>query len=125
MSSTEVFYLWHYQNLSDKAQFDELSRLLGVVWDLSKMTAESTDATVTTDNSKLFIPLTVAINPKILEFVRGKSKPTASVIGGGEFVPAAGEKVVPMSEMPKEQFLAMVGVRSAKPKADTSKAPEK
>jgi len=56
-----------------------------------------------------FIPLAVGINPEI---VKGLQKMFAigseGAIGGGEYVPAVGERVVELGDLPREQFAQFI-----------------
>ena len=101
-----------------------LTSILGVVWDknsLSESMAESKTKTKMVLD-KLFIPLSLAINPDVMDFVQtqfgmgGKAGKVSNdgVIGnpfiaGGEYMPKAGEKIMSMDNMTKEDFMSLLG----------------
>lgn len=111
MDPTEVNYLWHYQNYVEKQRFNELASMLGVLWDLDDFKASSTKEASADEpaSNKMFIPLSIVINPKIMEMIQKKSG-TDSQIGGSDFKPPEeNAKVIPMADLSKEDFLRMLG----------------
>jgi hypothetical protein len=90
---------------------DSITSMLGVFWDLNKY-KESHDTTTAESTGTLFIPLSVAINPKILDYVKEEAgkigKNINSIIAGG-YVPKKNEIVRPMSDIPKDKFLSIIG----------------
>ena len=111
MNETEILFLYHYQNLLQKEQQEFISTALGIVWDKSSL-AKSTESG-SGDFNKLFIPLSVAINPDILDYVKKQFKVSdkgkSAFIGGGEYMPKANEVVSSMEELSKDDFLKLVG----------------
>lgn len=113
MSPEEVLYLYHYQNMAERSRFDELGAMLGVIWNLEEQKQQAAVAAAGAPAPKtMFIPLSVAINPKILDMVYKKSG-AESTVGGTDFKPPEGENalVKPMADMSKDDFLRMLGRR--------------
>ena len=114
MSDIELLFLQHYQELIKKEQEEFFISSLGIVWD-----KKSFEEKLEKDNKpieKLFIPLSVAVNPDILDYVKkqfnvskiGKS----TMIGGGEYMPRPGEEIISMGELSKDEFMKLIGRRS-------------
>lgn len=122
MSSLELMYLYHYQELAIKEQQQYLTNILGVIWDkktlLTQSTPDSTEEAAPVN--ELFIPLSLAINPDVLDFVRGQfglskgGKPIKddnknAYIGGGEYNLKTNEVVHSMADLSKDDFMMMLG----------------
>lgn len=89
--------------------YRQICHILGVLWtrqDVKAMSAEKKTAALPNET---FIPLAIGINP---ELVKGLQKMfrvgSDKFIGGGEYVPAAGERVVELGDLPKEEYLQFV-----------------
>jgi len=111
MSSDELLFLNHYQELNMKEQQKFITDVLGVVFDAKSFEDRSEYQGRSKDS--VLIPLSMAINPKILEWAKehfqsggGTKNPH---IAGGTYQPAPGEVVKSMADMSKEDFLQMVG----------------
>ena len=94
-----------------------ITQALGVVWDKKDIIEKpNSQKDSKIDRDKLFIPLSVAINPEIMDFVKkqfnvqGKSKGPAYV-GGGTYMPKPNEVISPMDDLSKEEFLKLLGRR--------------
>ena len=116
MDNTQLLYLHHYQLLLQKDQQEFLSTALGIVWD-KKSLVEKTENDSSKPIEKLFIPLSVAVNPDILDYVKAQFKMTTSAkgpvfIGGGEYTPKPHEVVTSMSDLSKEDFMKLMGKRA-------------
>lgn len=114
MDAIKIQFLYHYQNLVQTEWMEFITNSLGLIWDRKTFTERIVD-TSKKSIDKLFIPLSLAINPDLLDYVRDQFKVGKhhghqnSVIGGGEYVPRPNEIVTPMSELSKEEFLALLG----------------
>ena len=116
MSETEILFLYHYQELLRQQDQEFLTNALGVIWEKENLVGK-----LESDNQKiekLFIPLSVAINPEILDYVKkqfnlgGKSKATGpAYVGGGEYMPKPNEEIKPMSDLSKDEFMRLIGRR--------------
>ena len=111
MTTEEIAFISHYQEKLEKERMDSITSMLGVFWDLNKY-KESHDTTTAESTGTLFIPLSVAINPKILDYVKEEAgkigKNINNVIAGG-YVPKKNEIIRPMSNIPKDKFLSIIG----------------
>ena len=119
------YFLFHYQEMDVVRQEEFLTNALGVLWDAKKMREQSASGPEGTsvNKDKLFIPLSLAVNPEILSFVNkqfGIASSSSekgsgvtdgpSYIAGGSYKPKSGEVVKSMADMPKEEFLKTVGM---------------
>ena len=120
MSNIELWFLHHYQELVKKEQQEFIVDSLGIVWDKSSF-KDKLD-TGKKQIEKLFIPLSVAINPDLLTYVKKqfniadssqKSKGPA-YIGGGEYMPKTNEVVNSLGDLSKDDFMQMIGKKSRK-----------
>jgi hypothetical protein len=115
MDSTEILFLLHYQNLAQKEQQEFISSALGIVWNKKDMVEnENSSSSPSKPLEKLFIPLSVAVNPDILDYVKKQFKVSDKkkcpvYIGGGEYMPRGNEVVNSMEDLSKEDFLKLIG----------------
>lgn len=124
MSTSEITFLYHYQRLVVQEQQQFLVSTLGVVWDresVSQVSAESgSNSTPAAPLTKLFIPLSLAINPDVADFVKsqfgvsGASPGKAPYIAGGDYIPKSNENIVSMGELSRDEFLEMIGRKPKK-----------
>ena len=113
MSEGEIRFLDHYQKRIEEGRWQYLNSMLGVEWDLEQQSKPA--ATDIGDNRKIFIPLSVAINPKIVEHVKEEAKKYKNAfIGGGEFRPEKNVEIRSSGELSKEDFFKLIGARSQK-----------
>ena len=117
MDIVEILFLHHYQELNKNMYEEFITQALGVVWDKKDIIEKpNSQKDSKIDRDKLFIPLSVAINPEIMDFVKkqfnvqGKSKGPAYV-GGGTYMPKPNEVISPMDDLSKEEFLKLLGRR--------------
>jgi len=136
MDTLELSYVHYYQELSEQKMIERLGSMLGVIWypdlmaeaDAKAGSAPSTDEMGRPLDNKVYIPLALSINPEILDIVTKKKKGGKSssnnYIGGGEYVPKAGEEVHSFKELDHKQFKDMfggiLGLRGKKGEADGS-----
>lgn len=111
MSALELRFLYHYQTKMEKEKMDSLVSVLGVYWDLEEYNKRHSGGNTNNDSKSLFIPLSVAINPQVLEYVKAEANKIGKVssVAGGEYKPAQGEQIKSMADMDKDEFLKMVG----------------
>ncbi len=115
------YFIFHYQELAIAKQEDFFTNALGVLWDAKSLRAQQSGK-IAKVKEKLFIPLSLAVNPDLLDFVykqfgisSGQAGPDGSTsgqayIGGGSYRPKSGEVVKSMSDMSKNEFLKKVGL---------------
>lgn len=108
----------HYQE-KEKIEFmDRLGTYLGVLWDIEALNNKSTNESGPAySNGKIFTPLTMVINPKILELIQGQSgsgEEKKPFIGGGEFIPTKGQKIISVGSLSREDFYNLLGRKAPK-----------
>lgn len=117
MSSDEIFFLHHYQSKVDESKAATLAEMLGVMFDFEKQdfSEPSPDASSHV-SGKLYVPLSFILQPefakKVTELSQKKSYKKPAYIGGGEHRQQANENIVSMSELSKEDFMALLGRKS-------------
>jgi len=106
MSSEEIVFINHYQDLIAKSQQKFLADVLGVMFS-AKILEERHEGEYSRE--EVLIPLSVILNPKITEIAKehfkglGKGRP---VIEG--YQPKENEQIRSMAELSKEDFLNLV-----------------
>lgn len=126
MTTLEILYLYHYQELAIKEQQQYLTNILGVIWNrdtlMQQMAPSMASGSTTAEPLKeLFIPLSVAIAPNVMDFVKeqfgltaGKNPETIEAkpyIAGGDYQPKKNEVIKSMASLSKEEFLTLLGRR--------------
>jgi len=114
MSIEELTFLDFFQTKNEQDKLFSLrsilNEMIGYEWDLAAMkeAKEKAEGQPSQDKKMFRVPLTVAIAPQLLKSFEEETVATP-FIGGGEYQPKAGEKVVSMASLSKEDFLKMVG----------------
>jgi hypothetical protein len=116
-----LLFAYHWISKVDNDQWKRLSKHLGTVWDRStlEMLNSSGSGTRGTPSERLFIPLSLSMNPDLPEALLGKKKSTGPAPPGGsssqagdglrtEMALPAGEEVVNMGDLPKNEFIGLV-----------------
>lgn len=115
MTEEEIYFISHYQNKVEKDRMETLLEYLGVIWDLSEDKVEVSSA-IQQNSNKLIIPLSVAINPDIIDHVRDKMKNRSK--GGktkGKIVKMTSDgstiegEAASVGELSKEEFFKLMG----------------
>lgn len=124
MDELEIMFIFHHQEMAIYEQQNFLTSILGVVWDKNSLVESMAESKTKTKRvlDKLFIPLSLAINPDVMDFVQtqfgmgGKAGKVSNdgvianpFIAGGEYMPKPGEKVMSMDNMTKEDFMSLLG----------------
>lgn len=116
MDNLELSFIDHYQQMQEMSFLDRLGFILGVNWDIQQIQALAASGSggggAKSGNEGIFIPLSVAINPQIVEYIKknaGQVAATSNFVAGGEYMPQSGEQIRSMSELNKDDFLAMIG----------------
>jgi len=113
MDTTELCFIDHYQTLHHSGLMDNLMYALGLSWNLDAIRKQAEVATPTTPSNEIFIPLSVVINPKIMEYVKEQAgiqeKKNVEQVDG--YVPKENEKITSMGNLNKEEFKAMLGIK--------------
>ena len=122
MTYEEILFIHHYQNRTDEERQNFLNTVLGVVWSAEEFIEKPQPAGArppvdTGPPDKMFIPLSMAINPELVQRVKeslGLAKggnAGKSVIGGGDYMPKENEVIHSMADMSKAEFKRMMGSR--------------
>lgn len=123
MSDLDILFLHHYQAAVESENQKFITDVLGVLWDAEEFkqpeVAEGGEAEGSRYPDKLFIPLSMAVNPELVNSVKetmgfakdGKKTSKAPFIGGGEHIPKKGEVYKSMGELSKEDFKKLIGAR--------------
>lgn len=100
-------YIHYHQELVEQQRFKSLFKALGVLWQKSEL--EVTDDIKETDD--VFIPLSMVINPKILDVVKAnqKTKTKTRVMGDGTPIDTTLGPVKSMGDLSKEEFYRLIG----------------
>ena len=131
-SAEQLYFIYHYQELQIRQQQEFFSSSMGIMWDKNQMIAMAANSEGDSTGKKpdkVFVPLSAAINPQIIDFVRGlfglggkssdgPSGESNNYIAGGDYIPKANEKIVSMSKLSKRDFLALLGRRPAEDMMD-------
>lgn len=123
MTAIEIAYIHHYQEKLESERWDKLQNILGTNWDLETLRRANAAPSAASSGplKNYFIPLAMAVNPEIYQYVMelatGKKSPNSSsgdgkpIVGGGEYMAKSGESIKSTSELSKDQFLSLLGVR--------------
>lgn len=137
MTEEEIFFLYHYQNLDRKNFIDDIATILGVLWTPStylehkdKKEEDIGDILKKVTDKKVIVPLSVAINPKILDFVKKQGIDSeagrfAGTVAQGDYNTNKGEKVVSLASLPKEEFKKIMGRGIKHAPTEAPKKPKK
>jgi len=117
MDFTEILFLHHYQELNKRMNEEFITQALGILWNKEDFIEKSGKAKANKNFSQLFIPLSMAINPDIQEYVKkqfhvsNKPSGTPAYIGGGSYMPKPNEVVNSLDALSKDEFMKMIGRR--------------
>lgn len=113
-------FAFHWLSKVDDDTWERLSSHLGTVWDREELMAlqDSTPRSGKPQN-KVFVPLSLSINPDLPDAILGKKKSGDSVSPEGEprssgdglhtgMALPEGDEVVNMGELPKNEFIGLV-----------------
>jgi len=115
MSQNEIEFISYHQERVELDFIDKLSVILGVTWDLEAYARAKKAINPNEKQKTLVIPLSAAINMKILDYVdkqagtSGVVGTKAPYIGGGEYQPKEGEVIASVESMDKDTFLGLIG----------------
>jgi len=116
MDTMQIYFLHHYQEVVKNEEQGYLASALGIIWDKEILTEKLTSSSKPLE--KLFIPLSVAINPDILDYVKkqfnmssSKKSSGPAYIGGGDYMPKSNEVINSLGDMSKDDFMRMIGKR--------------
>lgn len=117
MSDLDIAFLSHYQNLVESERQKFWTDALGIIWNRKDLLNNRANSGVKVHKDTMYIPLSTIIDGQLLERIREGfgltkegNKPTPH-IGGGEYIPSAGENIQSMEHFSKEDFKKMFGGR--------------
>ncbi len=117
-----LLFAYHWISKVDSDQWQRLSSHLGTVWDRETLEMLNSNASGKggTPQNKIFVPLSLSINPDLPEALLGKKRAATSApgepvsrsgSGDGLYTEMAmpeGDEVVNMGDLPKEEFFGLV-----------------
>ena len=109
-------FVSHWAKKSEQDAFDILGKMLGASWPVSDIRAMANQTNTPkkySDDDKVFLPMTLAINPEIKDWLI-KTVGRGSFIGGGEYAAGRSEKIVEMAEMTPQEFMSWMNNASGK-----------
>lgn len=90
--------------------FERLGHLLGTEWSREQVERLVNPKQGATVPDKMFLPLSLAINPDLTEWLKQIFKVgQGQHIGGGEYVPGAGESVEELGDLSKDEWMKWIG----------------
>ncbi len=126
MDYAEILYIHYHQDLMEQARYNQLFKALGVLWSKEDLSRKADpDAP---DSDEVFIPLSMVINPKVLDIVRSdksanrKQGDPVKVLSDGTPIDASLGPVRSMGDLSKEEFFRLIG--QPMPSAMSEKAKE-
>jgi hypothetical protein len=107
MESEEILFIHYHQDLLEQQRFKSLFKALGVLWQKSDLDTKGD----VSETDEVFIPLSMVINPKVLDLVKSnrKSKDQPRLLGDGSAIDPELGPVMSMGDLPKEDFFRMIG----------------
>lgn len=119
MEGEDLLFLDYYQSQLERERMKDLAYILGCRWTAEDLVRMSDSADKKSDepftSDALFIPLALAVNPELSEYLAKKGKsvnnPNAAQahIGGGSASVEKNSVVKSFGQLSKEDFLNMVG----------------
>jgi hypothetical protein len=112
LNSVQLSFLYFWVKKFQMEQEHKMGRILGTRWTVreirqaGKKNNPGQGSKTYKDDEEINIPLSLAINPELLEglvTLVGGAK-----VGGGEYTPQAGEEVVELSSLSKEDFQKVI-----------------
>lgn len=115
-------FSFHWLQKVESEQWDNLGHQLGTMWSKSELLRmSSAEPGARKGSDRIFVPLSLVINPDLVEGLLGKGKkdknqptsagqtplPPGDGLNTGMSLPA-GEEVVNMAELPKDEFLGII-----------------
>ena len=118
MSALDLLFINHYQELLETERQKFWTDTLGVIWEAEEFNKpQVVNNTNTGKPDRIFIPLSMAVNPEIITTIKENlgltkdGKKARTFVGGGDYVPKDGEQITSMGDLSKDDFKKMMGVR--------------
>lgn len=109
MSTEELLLVDHHKSQQEVEFLERIGKFLGVLWDHEELEAATSGGSQDGLVDRSLVPLSLVINPKLLENLKKQAVKKSTYIAGGEFVPSPNMEVVSMEHMSKEQFAKIIG----------------
>lgn len=119
LSELHLLFAFHWLNKVEEDTWERLTSHLGTVWDRDTLEMLNSSTSSGTPGKKIFVPLSLSINPDLPAALLGK-KPSdirsspgekASQQGDGLYTGMAmpeGDDVINMGDLPREEFMGLV-----------------
>jgi hypothetical protein len=107
MEPEEILFLHYHQDLVEQQRFKSLFKAMGVLWQKSDLDTKGEIS----ETDDVFIPLSMVINPKVLDLIKSnrKTKDAPRLLGDGSSIDPELGQVKSMGDLPKEEFYRMIG----------------
>jgi len=116
-----LLFAYHYLRKADEDYWNNFGRHLGTLWDLDSLRQlQTAPEGVSGQNSLVFVPLSLVVDPQLPEHLLGKtekstqtqqsssSMPRGDGLHTGMALPSDTE-VINMAELSKAEFLSLIG----------------
>lgn len=107
MDAEEILFIHYHQDLWEQQKFKSLFKALGVLWQKSDLDTKGDIS----ESDDIFIPLSMIINPKVLDLVKSNRKASNApkLMGDGSTIDPQLGPVMSMGDLPKDEFFKMIG----------------
>lgn len=116
-----LLFAYHYLKKDDTEYWERFGAHLGTIWDRDQLRNLMESSGTKATNSRIFVPLSLTINPDLPKALLGKKKnqssgsqssvadiPSSDGLNTGMPLPIDAE-VINMATLPKEEFLSIIG----------------
>ena len=112
--------MYHHLKKADEEYWDRFASHLGTIWDRESLQIlADKPAGAASDNSRIFVPLSLVVNPELPNALLNRQPADSSSAPGGTSTPNGdglctamplpeGEEVVNMGNLSKEEFFGLI-----------------
>jgi len=109
MSHLELCYTVYWLRKAEEDYWERFGRTLGVIWHREDIDNMMKDEKNKTPTDTVFLPLSMVMQPNIVDALKKMFGNNRSKIGSGDYVPKAGEEIVELGDFDKETFKKLIG----------------